>query len=272
MRIGVLGLGHMGLPIARALYDRDHEVFSWSRKSSSYPWFHSISTETLSAKRLDFLLVASGYARPGLGDQISEINSTLDLIPKSLRYEETRILYLSSGAVYGECPYPKSEIDQVLPTTTYGSIKASVEKEFDQIFMDRFTSLRVGNIVDWENPYGILAMARKAQHCRSLDFFGNPDDCRDYVSIYELCLMISKVIESNKYEKVINLGSGFSISLREVSEAFMSSFPNLKINWNSPRIFDVSKTKLDIEKVRKLTSVEPTDPKPLFNDYLRGMI
>lgn len=261
MKIGVLGLGHMGFPIARTLHERDHEVFSWSRTSTDYPWLHSTYLEAISGHHLDALIIASGSARPGFGDYASEIHSTIDLIPDSLRYEDTKILYLSSGAVYGESPIPRSEKDQIAPSTDYGKSKATVENAFKEMFLDRVTSLRIGNVIDWENPYGVLAIAQGAKVTGSVDFFGTPEDCRDYLDINELCLMVSKIIELNLSEEIINLGSGVSISLSELATILTNYLPDLKIRWNSPRNSDISKTQLDNTKVRDLTSVFPKDPR-----------
>ena len=269
MKIGVLGSGHMGLPIARFLHARDHEVFTWSRTSSDYPWLHSTSLETISGHQLDSLIIASGSARPGFGDYASEIHSTIDLIPNSLRYEDTKVLYLSSGAVYGECPTPRSEKDQIAPSTEYGKTKAATEKAFKEIYLDRFTSLRIGNVIDWENPYGILAIAKIAKEVGSLDLFGTPEDCRDYLEINELCLMVSKILELNLGEEIINLGSGVSISLSDFADALTDFFPSLEIRWNSPRGSDISKTKLDITKVRNLTNTAPKDPMPVLIEYFQ---
>ena len=272
MNIGVLGLGHIGFPIAQTLHAEGHHVFSWSKTPHEYPWQHSISVGTIAAQHLDYLLVASGSARPGSGDYYSEIESTLELIPISMRNENTRILYLSSGAVYGECHTPKSEADSIFPNTSYGKSKALVEREFDQIFAGRFSSLRIGNIFDWEKSYGILSMAKKAKQTRSLIFYGNPDDCRDYLSIDELCLMVSRMIEFNSTEKLVNLGSGISISLHEFGEIFSRAIPSLRIQWSPRRSFDVSRTQLDVSKARNMTHVYPTDPRKIFFDYLRLMI
>jgi nucleoside-diphosphate-sugar epimerase len=272
MKIGVLGLGHMGLPIARSVHERDHEVFTWSRTSSDYPWLHSTSLETIKGRRLDYLLIASGNARPGFGDYLSEINSTINLIPDSLLYENTKVLYLSSGAVYGECPIPRSENDPIAPTTAYGKSKATAEKAFGQMFLDRFSSLRIGNVIDWENPYGILAMAKIAKEVGSLDLFGTPEDCRDYLDINELCLMISKIVELNLNEEIINLGSGVSIALGEIAETLTNFLPDLNIRWHPSRNSDISKTQLNVIKVRSLTNITPKDPKTILNEYFQQTI
>jgi UDP-glucose 4-epimerase len=272
MKIGVLGLGHMGLPIARTLHERSHEVFSWSRTSSEYPWLHSNYLETISGQQLDSLIIASGSVRPGFGDYAAEIHSTIDLIPDSLRDEDTKVFYLSSGAVYGECPTPKSEKDQIAPSTDYGKSKATVEKAFNEMFIDRVTSLRIGNVIDWENPYGILAIAKGAKETGSINLFGTPEDCRDYLEINELCLMVSKIMELNLREDIINLGSGFSIALSEIADILTDLLPDLKVRWNLPRKSDISKTQLDTTKVKNLTTTAPKDPRPVLVEYFKQAI
>lgn len=269
MKIGVLGLGHMGLPIARSLHGRDHEVFTWSRTSSDYPWLHSTYLETISGHQLDSLIIASGSARPGFGDYASEIHSTINLIPESLRYQDTKVLYLSSGAVYGECSTPRSEKDQIAPSTDYGKSKANVEKAFEEMFLDRSTSLRIGNVIDWENPYGILAIAQGAKETGSVDLFGTPEDCRDYLDINELCLMIAKIIELNLNEEIINLGSGVSIALSDLAETLTNFLPDLNIRWHPSRNSDISKTQLDVIKVRSLTNITPNDPRTILTEYFQ---
>ena len=259
----------MGLPIARALHSRKHEVFTWSRSSSELPWIHSTTLETLLSRPLDALIIASGNTRPNFGNEVTERSSTLDLIPDSMYHGTTRIIYLSSGAIYGECPSPRSEKDKISPSTSYGVAKAFVEEEFQRLFPNHFTSIRIGNVIDWHNPYGILAMAKRAKESVLLDLYGSPEDCRDYIDINELCLMLSQILELNVSEEVINIGSGVSIQLGEIAESLATVLPEVKINWNSPRHYDVSKTQLDVSKVRNLTSIELQDPKELFNNYLK---
>lgn len=259
----------MGLPIARSLHQREHEVFSWSRTQSQYPWTHSNYLESIESHRLDYLVVASGSARPGIGDLKMEIESTIDLVPKSLLQTDTKVVYLSSGAVYGECLSPKSETDPVDPITTYGKLKVMAEKKFEDIFSGRFTSLRIGNVIDRENPYGILSLARTAKRVGSLDLFGNPYDCRDYVDVEDLNLMVSTIIESRLEGNVFNLGSGISVSLEDFEAVLLSILPDLAINWNPPRESDLSRTRLDVSKICNSTGINTVDPKFTLNAFLR---
>ncbi len=268
MKVGVLGLGHMGLPIARFLHQREHEVFSWSRTHSQYPWIHSKYIESLGRQRLDYLVVASGGARPGIGDLKMELESTINLIPNSFSRADTKVLYLSSGVVYGECSSPKKEIDPVNPVTTYGSLKAVVEKKFEDVFLDRFSALRIGNVIDWENPYGIISLAQRAKEVGSLDLFGNSYDCRDYIAVDDLKLMVATIIESSLEGKIFNLGSGISISLNDFEEILLCTLPDLMIKWNPPRKTDLSRTQLDISKICTLAGISPVDPKITLKAFL----
>jgi nucleoside-diphosphate-sugar epimerase len=198
-----------------------------------------------------------------------EIESTIDLVPNSLLSADTKVLYLSSGAVYGECSIPKNETDPVNPVTTYGNLKALVEKKFEGVLPGRFSSLRIGNVIDRENPYGILSLAQKAKKVGSLDLFGNSYDCRDYVAVDDLKLMVATIIESRLEGNVFNLGSGISISLDDFGAALSSILPDLVINWNPPRKSDLSRTQLDVSKICNSTGVRPVDPKISLEAFLR---
>ena len=60
MRLGVVGLGHVGLPIANYFHEAGHEVFSWTRTERNVPWENSTNL-TLTVD-LDFIFIASACA------------------------------------------------------------------------------------------------------------------------------------------------------------------------------------------------------------------
>ena len=103
----------------------------------------------------------------------------------------------------------------------------------------------------------------------SVTFYGDPDSCRDYVEIYELSHMVSKIIELNFQENTFNLGSGFTISLTEFAEILLGVLPSLKISWEMQKESDLSRTQLDISRIRKLVGIDPTNPKEILKQRLR---
>lgn len=269
MKVGVLGLGHMGLPIARSLHSRDHEVFTWSRTQSQYHWTHSTSLETLNIYPLDYLLIASGSARPAFGNVRSEIMSTYDLVPTHFEKNGPRIIYLSSGAVYGECINFKSEDDLTSPSTDYGLAKFDTEQAFFSRFRENFCALRIGNVIDWNSPYGVLQAMSKARSQHRMVFYGNPTDCRDYVSIQDLTLTVSKIIESQIFPSILNVGSGIELRLSELATILGEGSRNqIEITWQKIGVGQLRQTKLEISKIKSTFGVMPKNPREIFAELL----
>lgn len=269
MKVGVVGLGLMGLPIATSLYKQGHEIFSWTQTPRVVPWINSNNLANQPPSQMDFLIVASGHARPSRGGVESEIQSTYELISRNFEPDGVRVIYLSSGAVYGECAGFRSENDLVIPSTEYGLAKHVTEKAFLSTYEENFCSLRIGNIVDWNSPYGLLQALSSALTERKMVFYGNPTDCRDYISIKDLTVTVSKLIQSQSIPELLNVGSGVPMQLSEIATLLMESLDGeIEIFWHQGGNDQLKETKLNIEKLKSTLEIVPTNPQSLFFDFL----
>lgn len=252
MKIGVLGLGFLGMPIASALHKAGHDVVSWTRSEKTTPWENSTNLTLRAKKSIDAIVIASGSARPGFGNELSEIESTVNNARALNLNSSSHIYYISSGAVYGECPKPLAENQAAKPSTVYGKAKLAAEIDFEKIFGERFSALRVGNIVDWENPYGIFReISRLSTESRTLNFYGGKESSRDYLEINDFACFVTKTIEAEVRLPILNIGSGKSLSLGVLGNK-ISNISDLKIsiNWHKGRSQDVQVTHLDVGLLR----------------------
>jgi len=269
VKVGVIGLGLIGLPIAVSLHNQGHEVISWTQTPRVVPWVNSTQLSSCGSSNLDFLIVASGNARPALGDVRSEMMSTFDLVSTHFGKNVPRVIYLSSGAAYGECTTMRSENDPTVPSTEYGLAKLTAEQAFFSVYGEKICSLRIGNVIDWDSPYGVLQALRKALTARRMDFYGDPTDCRDYVSIQDLTSSISKIVESQVYPNILNIGSGVEMRLGELAIILRESLHGeIEITWSESAIGQLKKTKLDISKLKSTFGLLPKNPRDIFSDYL----
>jgi UDP-glucose 4-epimerase len=250
MKIGVIGLGHIGYPIASHLHSLGHEVYSWTRTKKNVPWINSIQLDKSIESDFDVIFLASGAARPNLGDASLELDSTLNLVSDFDIPYRTRLFYISSGAIYGECETPQSESSVPKPTTDYGKAKLQTEKALFARFGDQITFLRIGNIVDESNPYGIVAHLSSAIQKGFIEFLGLPSDCRDYLAISDFLKCIQQIIDMSFSRRIINLGAGVSISLQQISDLLTNVFGSeFEIIWGKRRAGDLSQTKLNVDKM-----------------------
>jgi UDP-glucose 4-epimerase len=261
MKFGVIGLGHIGYPIADHLYSLGHEVYSWTRTNKRVPWINSLQLDKRIESNFDVIFLASGAARPNIGDHNLEIESTLGLVSDFSLPNKTKLFYISSGAIYGECKTPQSESSVANPTTDYGKAKLFTEEALFERFGDQLSILRVGNIIDEKNPYGIVAHLASAVEKGFIGFLGMPSDCRDYLAISDFLKCVQGLTELSFAPKVLNVGTGVSISLQQIANLLKAEFGNeFKTNWGERRFGDLSQTRLNVDKLTLELKIESTDP------------
>jgi nucleoside-diphosphate-sugar epimerase len=261
MRVGVLGLGHIGFPIANLMHSLGHEVHSWTRSEKSVPWKNHLKIDPAGDIRFDFFFIASGCAKPDFGNFETEFDSTIKLISNFNFSKKSKIVYISSGAVYGECDEPMSELVHPYATTEYGSAKLLTEIELERRYGNQLTVLRVGNIIDQENPYGIVSHLTQSIQRGVFEVFGEATDCRDYFVVDDFLSCIQSLIEIEHLPKVLNIGSGRSVSLAEISQILTTSLGDqIKIVWGTRRPGDVSQTMLDVSLMRQKLKKTNQDP------------
>lgn len=270
MRVGVIGLGNIGFAIAKHLHKRGHEIFSWTRTEKFVPWENSLDLKKIAKNDLDFLFIASGAARPNFGNEVHELASTSALIPHLNFPRNIKIFYISSGAVYGECLIPQTEAESANPTTLYGKSKLVAEMSLNSLFKNQVTCLRVGNVIDINNPYGIFTHLNSAIKRRTLEILGDPSDCRDYIGVSDLLLALDRLLSLKDLPDVINIGSGRSLMLSELVALFKSEIQgDFSINWSPRRPGDLSKSKLHTGKMKEMLGIEPMDPTSVILDFVR---
>jgi nucleoside-diphosphate-sugar epimerase len=246
------------------MHSLGHEVHSWTRSEREVPWLNSTRLSSSTKLKFDLIFLAAGGARPSIGNSDLELATTYDLISNFRMSINTKLFYISSGAVYGECNKPQSELDTPNPTTNYGTAKYFTENRLHNIFMDQLTVLRVGNIINEENPFGIVAQLAISMEAGFFQAFGHPDDCRDYISISDFQLCIERLIQIEMPPKILNLGSGKSISLNEIVDLISKeTLDAISVVWAERKSGDVSQTRLNVSLLQDLLGVVPDDP--VFN-------
>ena len=269
VKIGIIGMGLIGYPIAQSLHEAGHEITSWTRKDRKFGWTNRTDFRQSEIADLDFLIVASGSARPSYGGVETELESTFQIVSKTFNRNDLRIIYLSSGAVYGECAEAKTESDIPSPSTDYGFAKIAAEEAFSSVYGKNFCSLRIGNVVDWNSPYGVVKALREAKLIRRIEFFGDPEDCRDYISIGDMNNAILKIIETGVFPTALNVGSGISLKLNDLVTIINENSPSsIDITWSKIGLGHIRQTKLDITNLKSTLKIDPINPANIFKKYL----
>ena len=272
MKIGILGTGFIGQALAQFLHENNFDILSLSRTKRDFPWRHI--TDLVSFKEishdLDSIILASGLSRPNQGNLQLEEQSTLSLLSDFKISSSLQIFYLSSGSVYGECDNAKSESDLATPTTEYGETKLQIENRLLKNYGDQVLNLRIGNVLNFTNPYGVIAQVRKKlTENKTIHLNGYPDSTRDYILIEDFCKVISTLLTSRFMGSVLNIGSGTSTNLRDIFQLIENNHKfKGEVLWAPPREGDLQKTILDVRKMRDFTLCNPANPIKALSGYL----
>jgi nucleoside-diphosphate-sugar epimerase len=170
-----------------------------------------------------------------------------------------KVVYASSAAVYGELKNPAVEDMTPNPLNFYGYTKLEAEKE----------CLRYSNSVDVTilrlfNVYGERARAgvvkkflESASLHRPLTVYGDGENVRDFIYVGDVVEAFYKAyIEKSASGKIINIGSGRPVKIRELAE-YIDEKTGVGISYREPRKNDVRYSVADISSAEKILSWKP---------------
>jgi nucleoside-diphosphate-sugar epimerase len=248
VKIGIIGQGFIGYHLAEFFHSTKNEVYAWSNFLDSTPWqtLGESYSEPKLIDSLDVLIVASGKAKPGILTLEDEIASTITRLNRLKPSGHAKVIYISSGSVYGETEIAARETHLALPSTEYGAIKLHLEGLIHRDYGPNSVNLRIGNIVDFNNPTGIFKELLLSSS--NPVFYGEKRSCRDYIEMKSLSNAIIELLALQKWPKALNIGSGVSTSLLEIEEMFLTSHRSFtrELTWLPQRNYDVCQTKLDV--------------------------
>jgi|ERR1035437_2668875 UDP-glucose 4-epimerase len=163
-----------------------------------------------------------------------------------------KVVFSSSAAVYGDYDGgdPIDESFPLNPKSPYGEHKMLGEKIAD--FSLRYFNV-YGNRQRADSPYaGVIAQfMKKHREGKALTLFGDGSQTRDFVSVLDVVDANIKAMESIIQKDVVNIGSGVSVSIKEIAEILGGEIQYL------PARIEPKNSKANISKAKKLLTWAP---------------
>ena len=132
-----------------------------------------------------------------------------------------KILFTSSGAVYGPRTSPSHEEDDCAPATAYGKGKLAAEK----LLADAGLDVKIARCFAFAGPYlnrGIqYAIGNFMQNCldgKPIVINGDGTPLRSYLYADDLVEWLFAILERGESGRPYNVGSDRAISIRELAE------------------------------------------------------
>ncbi len=299
MRVLVTGgAGFIGTHLSRRLVSEGHSVSVVDNESNGDPqlvpkevWYARgdvIRPEELEpafARGLDAVCHIAGqvsiirsFSDP-VADLRTNVEGTLNAIKLCLKYKVPRFIYASSMTLYGQVQnVPTPETEPCLPDSYYGITKHAAERYLhstaerpDLDFDFKVTSLRMFSVYGpgqaYNNPYqGVLGIfSGNILRGEPITIFGDGEQTRDFIFIDDIVDGWVRALNTPAAAgKIINLGSGRSLSINQLAESAIAAFGypkgGYKIERKPGRPGEQRKVQADIAQAGKILGWEPKTP------------
>ena len=149
------------------------------------------------------------------------IDGTKHVISLARRLGCTKILFTSSGAVYGQRTTPSNEDDECKPFTPYGKGKMVAERLLVESGLDvklaRCFSF-VGKYLDRTIYYAIGNFIQNCLDGKPIVINGDGTPLRSYLYADDLVEWLFAILERGESGRPYNVGSDRAVSIRELAE------------------------------------------------------
>lgn len=151
-----------------------------------------------------------------------------NLLEVALSYGVKKIIFTSSGAVYGESPSCGSkETDELKPNTAYGLSKKMAEDVLH--FYYRYENLKV-IVLRFPNVYGpgsdkgvIYSFLRDIEEKKQVTIYGDGSQCRNFLHIKDACKALNLAI-SYTGSGVFNITNPKKVSINELIDTLKNKY------------------------------------------------
>ena len=182
-----------------------------------------------------------------------------------LSYVE-RIIFPSTAAVYGVASDPKvGEEAMPRPVNIYGCHKLAAEsliRGYAEDYGFKTTVLRLFNVYgDLEKEQGVVSLFIRMALAGKPIIVKGGEQLRDFVNLRDVVkAFVESVDNPATHQKIINMGSGIGISVREVAGMIQQSFPQVEIKYEPPDRGEYS-IYADISRMKNLLAFNTIDPR-----------
>ena len=204
--------------------------------------------------------VEESVKHPGLYAEVNVVGSA-NVGKASYEVGASRIIYLSSAAVYGEPKYlPIDENHPTEPLSPYGASKLGGELLIKSLSKSlkktNYVVLRLFNVYGLgqspNSPYSgvITKFIARVKSGQPPIIYGDGEQVRDFIHVKDVAKAIEKALTTEFLNQTYNIGSGKPTTINELANTILkiSGKEELRPIREAPRLGDIRLSYADISK------------------------
>jgi UDP-glucose 4-epimerase len=206
------------------------------------------------------------------------VSGFLNIMELAFKKQVKKVVWPSSGSVYGVAPPPQSEETDVKPLNLYGIAKFTCEKiaeHYRRVKGVKSTGLRIfagyGPLEDHKGEIAspITIFLKAIMEGKSPIVFGDGTQSRDFVYIDDIVEVTIKSAEKET-PPIVNVGSGKSYTFNEVIDLLNQiTGRNIKPKYIPKPIAYLEKTQADITLMKNIFNITPLTLIDGLNRYVQ---
>jgi len=189
-----------------------------------------------------------------------------------------KVVYPTSGSVYGSAPVPQGEEDRVLPMNLYGIAKLTCEHvarlysgKISIVGLRIFAGYGPGEEHKGDFASPITLFLKSIIEDKRPLVYGNGTQSRDFVYIDDVVEAVIRSVERDVVG-IVNVGSGKAYSFNEVIDCINQSLGrNIKPIYVDKPVNYLEKTLADTRKMREILDLNPLTLKEGLRKYLTSL-
>jgi len=200
---------------------------------------------------------------------------SLQNILEACRLGNKKIIFPSTAAVYGVTQdLPINENHPLNPNNVYSWHKSICEKlilTYSQNFDVDYVILRLFNVYGRGNKGVIYSFVDKAKRGEPIEVFG-AEQYRDFVHAGDVAdAFYSSIIREAANRKIINIGSGKGIKIREILQMICQIYPKAKVVLEESKLIEYDSI-ADISLAKALLNFRPQTSKKFMEKIIKEEI
>jgi len=177
-----------------------------------------------------------------------------------------RLIFPSTAAVYGATNGPKlNENTSPKPASVYGCHKLGAEMLL-RAYMENYgldaTILRIFNVYgDLKAEQGFTSLSIRNAIAGKPIIVSGGEQLRDFVFLNDVVKAFVKSLSiTDMSQRIINVGSGVGVPIREIAEMIRQSFPSVEIHYEPSNVGEYS-IYADVSNLKSVLGIDPLDPR-----------